>query len=413
MISQCLEFSSTNTSMLTIIADDLTGAADSAARCRHAGLASSILLDVAAPGRPAGAVAISTDSRHLSAEAAAIRVQTAVAALADASSRVWYKKIDSTLRGNLGAELDAMLAELARVGQQPCALVCPAFPAQRRGLRNGHLEVFGSPERGLHLPSLLRDQSELAIESIGLRAVRAGKRVLASALQQAYARGANLLVVDGLEESDLDALLAARTAGLPQALLCGSAGLVGRLACGLAAAKPAEKRPSARSRVQRLLIVVGSGSTMAHRQIECMSALAQVTTVVVDARTPVQQPPANRSVVLFHQPKPAPNVRLDGLEARRCAARMAKVVRIHLQRMRPEVLILAGGDTAVQVLAQLGVRRLDVRRELLPGMPLTQTEPAVLCAAAPLRVVLKAGNHGDRMTLVTLVEMLHAKSKNP
>src|SRR5262245_26653808 len=99
---------------LLILADDLTGAADCAARCRHAGMLASIALRAPSGTLPLGACAISSDSRWLAPEAAARRVRELIAELPGTSDMRWYKKIDSTLRGNIGAELDAMLDALGR-----------------------------------------------------------------------------------------------------------------------------------------------------------------------------------------------------------------------------------------------------------------------------------------------------------
>ena len=105
---------------LVIVADDVTGAADSAARCHYAGLPATIYLRPTPPPWPSGAIAFSTDSRFLPPAEAAAQVRRLLAPLKGAPA-IWYKKIDSTLRGNLGAELDAMLTELHRGETTPVA----------------------------------------------------------------------------------------------------------------------------------------------------------------------------------------------------------------------------------------------------------------------------------------------------
>src|SRR5829696_5347244 len=126
---------------LIILADDLTGAAGCAARWRQAGLAATITLPGARVSESDGAICCTTDSRHLPADFAARRVHNLAASLDTHTGSIWYKKIDSTLRGHLGQELDALLD--ARGGS--CALVCPAFPAQRRGLKDGYLATDPTP----------------------------------------------------------------------------------------------------------------------------------------------------------------------------------------------------------------------------------------------------------------------------
>ena len=91
---------------------------------------------------------------------------------------------------------------------------------------------------------------------------------------------------------------------------------------------------------------------------------------------------------------------MDGPEARRLAAQLAVAAQPLIDATRPALLVLSGGDTAISVLARLGVTRLLVQRELLPGVPLTH---AVDAAGRTHTIVLKAGNHGDEAALATVL----------
>jgi uncharacterized protein YgbK (DUF1537 family) len=417
---------------LLIVADDLTGAADCAARCRHAGLPATIAVQAPRLPLPPGAVAFTTDSRHLDPVHAAQRVRTMVGALVGATNAIWYKKIDSTLRGNLGRELDALLDTLGH----PCALVCPAFPAHGRGLLDGRLT--GAPVQPVHLPTLLAHQSQRAVAALPLAAVRAGPGCLAAHVAEMRARRAQVLVVDALSEDDLHTIVAAVTQALPDALLCGSGGLIGALAARQAAGSRAQAtgeaagsmpyrrdtpHPRPLSRVQGegrqgapprplrerglggegiaagpALVVVGSGSAMAHAQIAYLRRCG-VQTIAVGAETAWQ----GTGDVVLHLPEPSsPEGRspLEGPAAREAAARLAEVALAAIARRRPAVLVLVGGDTAISVLARLGIQYLTVLRELLPGMPLTW---GVDAACVSHSVIMKAGSHGDETTLATLV----------
>ena len=377
---------------LLIVADDLTGAADCAARCRHAGLPATIAIRGPSLPLPPGALAFTTDSRHLDPARAAQRVRTMVGALVGVTNAVWYKKIDSTLRGNLGSELDALLDTLGH----PCALVCPAFPAHGRGLLDGCLT--GAPVPPIHLPTLLAQQSQRAVAALPLATVRTGSERLAAHMAEMHAQRAQLLVVDALSEDDLHTIVAAAAQALPDALLCGSAGLIGALAAGWSAerawapdeAMGASRRPGAGPAV----VVVGSGSAMAHAQIAHLHRQG-VQTIAVGAG-PAQQATGD---VLLHLPEPR-NMALEGIAAREAAARLAEAALAAIARRQPAVLVLVGGDTAISVLARLGIQRLTVLRELLPGMPLTC---GVDAAGGSHFVIVKAGSHGDETTLATLV----------
>ena len=384
--------------MLLIVADDLTGAADTAARCHTAGLDAAICAQPPQAWPPgAEAVTLTTDSRHLGPEAAVARVRALLAGLPSLPpASLWYKKIDSTLRGNVGAEIDALLDGLGMAR----ALVCPAFPAQGRGVEEGWLVVHGA-RQDVHLPGLLAAQARGLVAHVTLSQVRDGA---AGALRAALAGKARFVTADALADADLDALCAA---GLGAgALVCGSAGLAGALARRLAGgrARATQPVPPARGPV---LAVVGSGSAVARAQVEAAArAGVQVVTVGRVGQQGLKPPPgtaeagANRLILCL--PRPEQGISLDGDAARIHAARLADVAIVAIREMRPARLVLVGGDTAGMVLARLGVGTLRVVAEVQPGMPLCRGRDG---DGGEWEIVLKAGGHGDAGTLVQLMSV--------
>ena len=138
--------------MIGIVADDLTGAADSVAPFAARGLRADV--QWAADGKLAADLAESdarawcTGSRdmHASREFVVRRLtRAATRRLLRFSPHILYKKVDSTLRGHLWIELDAMRAELP--GR--LAVACPAFPANGRIVRNGILHVYGDARQSV------------------------------------------------------------------------------------------------------------------------------------------------------------------------------------------------------------------------------------------------------------------------
>jgi len=388
---------------LVIVADDLTGAADCAARCKAAGLPVTLYVGPPRPPLPRGGVALTSDSRHLSAADAAQRVRAVLDGLIGVPHARWYKKIDSTLRGQIGSELDAMLD----VRGHPQAIISPAFPAQERYLHDGYLVGAAVPIAGLHVPTVIAGQSRRRVHAVPLAAVRAGSGALGDRLVSACACGAQLLVVDAATDADLDVIVEAARTALPAALLCGSAGLLGALAL-TASAIPSrvhtridetdevERAARGAARDGPILIVVGSGSRRAHEQIAYARACG-VRTVAVGEES---LPDAVDTLVL-HLPRPDDRA-LDGPIARQAATLLAETALSAIDRSRPGVLLLVGGDTAITVLKRLEVDRLTVLRELLPGMPLTY---GIDGRGIARYVIVKAGNHGDAGVLETLLRI--------
>src|SRR5512140_3097160 len=141
-----------------IIADDLTGACDAAARASLAGWRVSVLLsdDWQSVGR-ADIVAVSTSTRNEEPARACVKVKTIAEALIRHGVRPVYKKIDSLLRGPWTAEIAASRQVLGA----SCIAVCPAFPAVGRtvvgGLVHHDHEIVGDIRKALESAKLLDD----------------------------------------------------------------------------------------------------------------------------------------------------------------------------------------------------------------------------------------------------------------
>src|SRR6185437_7719763 len=126
--------------MIGVIADDLTGAAELGAVGRRLGLKAEILCNDQ-PSSTADLVGVDTDSRSCTPAEAAKRAGAAAKLLQGAGARWIYKKVDSVLRGNVTAEVEAVMQQLG----YNRALVLPANPSLGRIIRDGEYFVQGKP----------------------------------------------------------------------------------------------------------------------------------------------------------------------------------------------------------------------------------------------------------------------------
>src|ERR1043166_6604152 len=127
--------------MIGVIADDLTGAAEIGAVGLRHGLAAEIVL---APGESSGKadlICFDSDSRSCSAEEAAGRAAGGARMLRDWRAEWIYKKVDSVLRGQVVAEVEAVLKELGFA----LAVLAPANPSLGRTIQNGHYLINNEP----------------------------------------------------------------------------------------------------------------------------------------------------------------------------------------------------------------------------------------------------------------------------
>jgi len=143
---------------ITVLADDLTGAAEIAAIGNNHNLPARIFSSTATE-RPAcaGVSVHDTDSRLLTAGEAAARVATLARALPVQNSVV-YKKTDSVLRGNVVAECVALANTLGFTR----ILLVPANPSLGRTISQGQYFVQGQP---IHETAFARDPHHPALSS--------------------------------------------------------------------------------------------------------------------------------------------------------------------------------------------------------------------------------------------------------
>lgn len=354
---------------LIVIADDLTGAADSAGLLTGRG-STSVVLDAEAPWPQDTVLAVDTDSRHCDARIAGQRVLAVAERAGRLGARV-VKKIDSTLRGNVAAELRAMTEA---VGEQVLLVVAPAFPAILRTTRGGVVHLDGE-----RLAAHGSDGDVVALLGRGgLRARHLPQGdLLAARMAQAHAEGFAAVVVDAETDEDLAAVVSAADEMTEKALLVGSGGLTRPLA-GTARPRHEEVTGPRGS----TLVVVGSYSAPSRAQRSRLVE-AGVTPLLPADRPRLRAALDHGPVVLSPDPE-APVVRA---EAAVVAQRMADTVAGVLDDVG--TLVLTGGETARAVLTAAGVSRLVVVGEL---------EPGVVHAHVPeldLDVVTKAGAFGD------------------
>lgn len=329
---------------MLIVADDLTGAADTAGAFATAGHRCVVVLDRSAPVFLPNStiVALDTDTRAMS-ETDAFDVTAAV--VRSFPGRPLYIKIDSTVRGHVRSTVLAAISALRGTVEEPArVVVCPAFPALGRTVVDGIALLDRHPLPAGDLRAVLSD--------VGLTT--------------------ELVVPDAQTDDDLAELVATlHDQRRPtDTLWVGSAGLARHLAGHITAVStisvdasgelPRLHRPVA----ERVVVVVGSQ----HERAE-----AQVARLRADTRV----------------------ARIDPRET------------AHIDEIMPVLrdadgLVLTGGHTAHAVLAALGVSRFAVSGEVTTGMPWA----TAVSGGRLISIVTKAGAFGDEMALRRAVEFL-------
>ncbi|MFW6695069.1 four-carbon acid sugar kinase family protein, partial [Streptomyces sp. MAR4 CNX-425] len=380
-----------------VAADDLTGANATAAGFARAGLRAVTVGADQGPDALAGlaerfdAVVVSTDSRHCPPAEAARRVAAAVRA--GWPAELVSHRVDSTLRGNVGASAAAVLrAVRAASGRRAVALCAPAHPEAGRqtvqgtqlldGVRLEETELARDPRSPVptsDVAELLRRQADLRIAHLPLSVVTAEGGTLRARLDKAVAEGADVVVADALTVEHLE-----RTAAAAVAVGEGGEGVLwtgvdsGPGSVALARALGITGRAAGAP----VLAVSGSATALTRTQLARLRAAEPVRVVrpVTAPGSPVPEPAATAAALAAELAAAGPGevvllatvleesdvVGLDPDDAERLPAELARTVRTALEQQPVDGLFATGGDVSAALFTALGAAGLDVEEELEP-----------------------------------------------
>nr|WP_243448368.1 four-carbon acid sugar kinase family protein [Candidatus Thiosymbion oneisti] len=410
---------------VAVIADDLTGAADTGVQFAAIGVPIYLLpVETLSPGRPwlatATGISVYTATRGLSVPEAGKRVRLAARALPDPHPRWIYKKIDSCLRGNLGAEIDVLLDTLGL----DAALVAPALPIQGRTTIGGIQRVYGTPLAQTQFASdpltpvtcssvaeVLAHQSRYGIGRVDMDAY-GDPGCLQRAVQRERERGCRLIVCDAATQTHLDEIAVLVVRNRERLLPVGSAGLAASLVGQLASERMVE--PVSVSGLERLLMVCGTGAQATREQLDALldkypgvrhelafewlitASVRDRQRCVADLRSAWTGGVLVVTVRSLPSASPTPDLK-------RAAAGLGGLA-LEIMRAGPvDGLFLSGGETADAVRRAAGGEAIELQREVLPGLVLGRWVGGI---ADGLPVVTKAGALGEKQTLVVLYERL-------
>jgi uncharacterized protein YgbK (DUF1537 family) len=403
---------------LVIIADDLSGAADCAVVCVQAGLDTLVILGDLAQEPVADVLSVDGDTRGRS-RAAAVAETTRLVRIHAPPGRLLFRKLDSTLRGHVGAEFAATLAVRREAGPA-VAVMAPAFPATGRTTVGGQQLLHGAP---LHETEIWRREVIPGRADIPEMLAAAGLRAGLIGLAQIRAPGLaghmtaaaathDALVCDAETEADLQAVAAASMILGRGTVWAGSAGLARYLpgAAGLVGALRVARVPAADGPI---LFVVGSLSAVSREQVARLAAAPGVAVLTVppailragptDPGWSLQERALDSALATGQDVVMVLGVegRADLAEGMLLARALARLASPHAGRIG--ALVSTGGETARAVLHAFGAVGLRLVDEVEPGVPLSITE-----GWRALPVVTKAGAFGTPETLLHCRAVLRA-----
>jgi D-threonate/D-erythronate kinase len=423
--------------MIYVIADDLTGANDTGVQFVKNGYRTTVfIVDDESSNSIVpddyDVLVIDTETREVEEKMARYRLNKILEGLDIHERDIVYKKIDSTMRGNIGAEIE----EIMNIFNKQFCIMSPSFPSHQRITVGGNLIVQKKPlglsrysdnstgkKAESFIPSILEQQTKLSIGRIDLSEVKKGQDVIKKALNDLIEQKKKIIVVDSSDERNLKDIVSSGIGFSEKVLFSGSAGLANCLAQSYGKKKnlkfdiPNNQSP--------ILIVGGSRNPLMVDQIQYLKNNLKFAELKIDikeiysleskildyyAEEGLKILKNNQDLVIYtdainnekksidNELMQEYNLTFKELE-NKIKEFFGQLTSIIIKKNTIRNLILTGGDIAISVCRELGISNLEVSGELLPGIPLTRS----CFHDNPLNIITKAGGFGRRDTLYELI----------
>ena len=407
---------------LLILADDFTGALDTGVQFAVKGISTLVTLQWDARLLASGISVLTVDleTRHLSPNEAKQKVLCLTQQAIQAGVPYFYKKTDSTLRGNVGSELAGMMQAL---NSDKLAFV-PAFPKMGRTTQGGVQFCNGieldhttfrldpcDPMLTGNIPEILHKQTPIPTKLIPLGA----------SAESTPSTSPCIYIYDAVTDSDLHQIaLSFQHQGIPKAM-AGCAGFAQELPTLL---QLPQRKPSIPARSKRILTVSGSVNATTFAQLQrgiqdglsvhlpgpemledtyCESADAQALVNELVEEVQCGLPcvltcaacPADRARTLWY-------ANSHGIDEHtvpfRIAARLGQLTQMILCESRPDTIAVFGGDTLYAIMQRLACTPLEPCDQIFPGV----VRSIAYTEFGEFSLVSKAGGFGDENLLAEL-----------
>lgn len=402
---------------LLMIADDMTGALDSGIALVNKGISTEVLAnpehDLSRIRSDHRAIVINTASRHLDPQKAYDVVYRICRQATQLGIPLIYKKTDSVMRGNIGAELEAALLACG----EETLYFAPAFPQMKRITRNGvqyvddvpiHKSSFASdilnPITDAFIPNIIAQQSKLPVidreNTTGRQAIRLfdgeTEEDMRSAARVALARSRGVLAgCAGFAGAVAEVLQqgAAKTQKLfdpPLAVLCGSVHPASKAQLNYAARQGLRRFwVTSTELIQEDYLENGKGAQLVR---ELRDAAASGKTILVETAYEEEQ----RSGSVQH-----------GEIAEKLPDAMGSLAVKLLEAGFSGTLMIFGGDSLGGFIKAMDVPGIEPVMEICPGVVLSKA----LWKGRELKFITKAGSFGNP-ELIAEIEALMCGGPN-
>lgn len=434
--------------LVGIIADDLTGANDTALQFKKCNAKTKILLDYSIPPENDLSTeiwAISTESRNISAEQAEARILETIENLnKNLNLEYFYKKIDSTLRGNIARETLTMVKTL----NYDAAIIIPAFPSEGRitvggyhlskGTPIGRTEMARDPHSPItesYVPSLFKNQlkedEQNIVGLIGLKTIMNGAGPILIKINELIKEGKKLIIADSASAVDIEQVVLAINKSNYKILPAGTAATGSILAkLWLPEDDITEKNEQIIMPQMPNLIISGSATQINSNQIEQLDktydfdnihTLPLTVEMVLngindDFVNDIVSQLSSGDTVVIHSSKLLENFdgfSDDSLRGELSRANLASKITDYLAELTKAItdkikvlLITLGGETSYKCCNAISAKELIMKDEVAPAI--------ALCVDYKNQwIITKSGNLGNPKTLIEILKYIEKHEQIP
>ena len=409
---------------IAVIADDLTGSNEVATIMVKAGKRSLVVNAVLKKEHVSKlwedyeGLVFNLNSRNFPGAKAYSRIKHLLLLSRDTGERLIYKKMDSTLKGNVGKEIAAILD----AGYADISVLVPALPQMGRITVGGYHLVEKVPLGNslyvqdfsqLYVPELLQGQTERRLGHVSLQIIESGTEDISRQLMREYRKGSSIVLCDCCTQDDLRVIKQAILSIDLKVLPAGSAGLFKTLYEDTSSFLPC-------------LIVCGSLNRITRQQLrklvhggECgcveLGPFSGLANDNDDKLEPfrakgerILRRGKNLVIATSEEHWGTGKEQKDTMMKSKINQCIASLAAYFIERFILTGLIVTGGDTAMALLKCLDAQTIEIVDELEPFVPVGVVKGS---RWEGMNIITKAGGFGEEGVFLKAVNYLTQRSR--
>ncbi|CCU78881.1 hypothetical protein HSACCH_00959 [Halanaerobium saccharolyticum subsp. saccharolyticum DSM 6643] len=430
---------------VAIIADDFTGSNDTGVHFSKDGFTTVVVFDIEKIeniDEKIDVVVVDTESRADDPKIAYEKAYKAAEKLNEKSFKYIYKKLDSTLRGNIGSEIDGVMDG----GKFDLAIVAPALPDNGRktigGIQFVHdiplekTEIANDPITPIkhsYIKDIISEQCEKSVGLINLKDVLKGKNNLKEKMNEEIKNKKEIIIIDAITKEDLKTIAETINSLDLKTLLVGSAGLAETLPETFNLKTNKNKEATNDSIIAG---IVGSVSDVTREQVKYANENDDNINVldinIENVVSGKEKKEINRLKKLIDNSiNEKKDIIIRSAKERKLVEKaisigeknnlnqkeVSKTIAKFMGMMAKELynlddvkgLFITGGDIAIQSASTICAQFNIIKEEVLPGIPLSVFSGKELSKKP---VVTKAGAFGNEKSIIEVFKYLRKWSNN-